>query len=117
MPTVVNIPAKVRFTLYLLSALGSVVVAYLVAKGHFGEAETAAWAGLVAIVNGLAAARTDLSDASNASVTVTTSGDFDAAQVADAVAQEQARTDAFKPYSGDSKRAATFTDGHEDGTG
>lgn len=60
MPTI-NIPPKVRFALYLLSALGSVVVAYLAGRGIIGEAETAAWAGVVAIVNGLAAANTNIS--------------------------------------------------------
>lgn len=57
---VVNIPPAVRFTLYLVSALGSVVAAYLFAKGLVGDAELALWAGVVAIINGLAAAKTDL---------------------------------------------------------
>lgn len=60
MPTI-NIQPKVRFTLYLLSALGSVVVAYLFSRGLIGDAETAAWAGVVAIINGLAAANTNIS--------------------------------------------------------
>ena len=60
MPTV-NIPPKARFALYLISALGSVVVAYLAGQGIIGESETAAWAGVVAIVNGLAAANTNIS--------------------------------------------------------
>lgn len=60
MPTI-NIPAGIRFALYLLSAIGSVVVAYLFARGIVGEAETAGWAGLVAIINGIAAANTNLS--------------------------------------------------------
>lgn len=59
MPTV-NIPPAVRFALYLLSALGSVIAAYLFAKGLVGDAELALWAGVVAIINGLAAAKTDL---------------------------------------------------------
>lgn len=60
MPTI-NIPPKARFVLYLLSALGSVVVGYLAARGFIGDAELAAWAGVVAIVNGLAAANTNIS--------------------------------------------------------
>lgn len=56
----INIPPAVRFALYLLSALGSVVAAYLFAKGYVGDAELALWAGVVAIINGLAAAKTDL---------------------------------------------------------
>lgn len=61
MPTV-NIPPLVRFWLYLISALGSVVAAYLFAKGYVGDAELALWAGIVAIINGLAAAKTSLHD-------------------------------------------------------
>lgn len=60
MPTI-NISPRIRFALYLLSALGSVVAAYLFAKGYVGDAELALWAGVVAIINGLAAAKTDLS--------------------------------------------------------
>lgn len=59
MPSV-NIPASVRFGLYLLSAFGSVFVAYAFAKGFIGDEETACWAGLVAVVNGIAAANTNL---------------------------------------------------------
>lgn len=59
MPTV-NIPPAVRFGLYLLSAFGSVFVAYAFARGYIGDPETACWAGLVAVVNGIAAANTNL---------------------------------------------------------
>jgi hypothetical protein len=61
MPSI-NIPPTVRFSLYLLSALGSVGMAYLFAKGYAGEAETGAWAGIVAIINGIAAANTNITD-------------------------------------------------------
>lgn len=67
MPTI-PIPPAIRFTLYLLSAVGSVVVSYLTARGILGDAEVALWAGLVAIVNGLAAAKTNLTDAPHVSV-------------------------------------------------
>lgn len=59
MPTI-NIPPAVRFGLYILAAVGSVIAAYLFAKGYVGDAELALWAGLVGIINGLAAAKTDL---------------------------------------------------------
>ena len=62
MPTL-NIPPTVRFVLYLVNAVGSVVVAYLFAKGYVGEPETAAWAGLVAIISGIAAANTSITGA------------------------------------------------------
>lgn len=51
----VNIPPSVRFALYLISAVGSVVVSYLLAESYIGENETALWAGLVAIINAVAA--------------------------------------------------------------
>ena len=59
MPTP-NIPPSVRFFLYVLASLGSLVAAYLFAKGYVGDAELALWAGIVAIINGLAAAKTNL---------------------------------------------------------
>lgn len=60
MPTV-NISPKVRFALYLLSAIGSAVAAYLFAKGYVGDAELGLWAAVVAIVNTLSAANTNIS--------------------------------------------------------
>lgn len=60
---VVNIPPAVRFALYLIASVGSLVAAYLFAKGYVGDAELALWAGIVAIINGLAAAKTDLHEA------------------------------------------------------
>jgi hypothetical protein len=60
MPTV-NISAKVRFALYLISAIGSAAAAYLFAKGYVGDAELGLWAAVVAIVNTLSAANTNLS--------------------------------------------------------
>jgi hypothetical protein len=51
----VPIPPVARFVLYLLSAIGTPVVGYLLAKGYIGEAETALWGGLVVIVNAIAA--------------------------------------------------------------
>jgi len=55
-----NLPPKFRFFLYVLASLGSLVAAYLFAKGYVGDAELALWAGIVAIINGLAAAKTNL---------------------------------------------------------
>lgn len=49
-----NPPAKVRVALYVLSALGSVVVSYLSVKHFIGDAEVALWGGLVAVVNTMA---------------------------------------------------------------
>ena len=60
MPTV-NISPKVRFALYLISAIGSAVAAYLFARGYVGDAELGLWAAVVAIVNTLSAANTNLS--------------------------------------------------------
>ncbi|UQS95158.1 holin protein [Pseudanabaena phage Pam4] len=55
-PTDVVLRPVVRFTLYLVGAIGSVVVAYTTAKGWTGDAEVVAWGGVVAIIQGLAAA-------------------------------------------------------------
>ena len=48
---------RVRLWIYIVTAFGSIVVAYGNAKGWswLGEAELAAWSSLVALVNGLAA--------------------------------------------------------------
>jgi hypothetical protein len=52
-----NLTAQTRLGLYLVSALGSIIVAYGSAKGWawLGEPEIGAWSSLVALVNGLAA--------------------------------------------------------------
>ena len=50
------IPPRVRLGIYLVSGIGSAVVAYLVAKGLAGDAEVTLWAALVAVVNGMSAA-------------------------------------------------------------
>lgn len=58
----INIPAKVRFYLYLFTALGSIVVGYTVAKGYIGDAEVVAWTGFAGLINGLSASKTDITD-------------------------------------------------------
>lgn len=60
MPTI-NIPPRVRFTLYLLGALASLIVIYAVDKTWAGDAEVRLVQGLVALLNVLAAAKVDLS--------------------------------------------------------
>lgn len=56
------VPPKWRLALYLVYALGSVVVTYLAAKGHFGAEEVALWSGLGAVFGLTAASNVDLSD-------------------------------------------------------
>lgn len=51
----VNLPYKVRAALYVLTALGAPIIAYLFAKGHIGEIEVTLWAAEVTVVNTLAA--------------------------------------------------------------
>ena len=53
---IIQLPPKVRLAIYLVSGLGSAVVAYLVAKNYIGDAEVTLWAAVVAVVNGLSAA-------------------------------------------------------------
>lgn len=50
-----NVPYKVRAALYVLTALGTPVVAYLKAKHLIGDLEMNLWAAEVAVVNVLAA--------------------------------------------------------------
>lgn len=58
MPTI-NIPAKVRFALYLAGVLGAVFVQYAMDRSWFGDAEMRLWTGLSAVLFMLAAAKTN----------------------------------------------------------
>jgi hypothetical protein len=60
MPTV-NIPPRIRFALYIAGALASLFVSYAVNKTWAGDAEVQLVSGVVALINVLAAAKTDLS--------------------------------------------------------
>lgn len=51
----IKLPYKVRATLYVLTALGTPFVAYLLAKGFIGELEVALWSAEVAVVSAIAA--------------------------------------------------------------
>lgn len=51
----VNLPSQVRVVLYVLTALGTPVIAYLLAKGIISELEVGLWSGLVTAVSGMAA--------------------------------------------------------------
>lgn len=51
--------ALLRVAVYVVSGLGTLIVAYGVDKGWFGDSEVALWAGVVALVNGLAALNVD----------------------------------------------------------
>ena len=53
-----NVPYKVRATLYVLTAIGSPVIAYLAARDIVGELEVALWSAEVTIVSALAAFNT-----------------------------------------------------------
>lgn len=50
-----NIPPKVRASLYALTALGTPIVAYLLAKNIIGSLEVTLWSAEVAVVSALAA--------------------------------------------------------------
>lgn len=58
MPTV-NIPAKLRFALYLIGALAIPATAYLFEKRIIGKEEVTLIGAYVALVNLLAASKTD----------------------------------------------------------
>ena len=51
----VNLPSKVRLSLYIFTAVAGPVVTYLLAKGYIGELEMALWAAETTAVTALAA--------------------------------------------------------------
>lgn len=57
-PPTLNPPPQVRLGVYIATAVGSAVVAYLVAKGVIGDAEVTLWVALSGLANGLAAVNT-----------------------------------------------------------
>lgn len=58
----INLPDRVRAALYVLTALGTPVIAYLFAKDIIGELEVTLWAAEVAVVNAMAALNVTTSD-------------------------------------------------------
>lgn len=56
--TSVNPPRRVRAALYVLTALGTPIVAYLKVKGVIDDAAVALWSAEVAVTSGLAALNT-----------------------------------------------------------
>lgn len=53
-----NPPRRVRALLYVATAIGTPLVAYLNAKGILGDLEVGLWAAEVAVTTGLAALNT-----------------------------------------------------------
>lgn len=51
----ITLPAWLRRSLYILTAVGTPVTAYLLAKGYIGNLEMTLWSGEVAVVSALAA--------------------------------------------------------------
>lgn len=49
-----NLPYKVRAALYILTAIGTPIVAYLSAKNIVGDLEVVLWSAEVTVVSGLA---------------------------------------------------------------
>lgn len=58
----VNLPDKWRAAIYIVTSLGSPVIAYLFAKGILGELEVGLWSALVTAVNAMAALNVSVSD-------------------------------------------------------
>ena len=54
----VNVPYKIRAGLYILTAIGTPIIAYLFAKDILGELEVALWSAEVTVVSALAAFNT-----------------------------------------------------------
>jgi hypothetical protein len=57
-----NPPAAVRAVLYIITALGTPIVAYLNAKGYVGSLEVGLWSAEVAVVSLMAGLNTGSSD-------------------------------------------------------
>ncbi len=53
-----NIPHKTRAALYIFTAVGSPIIAYLLAKGVIGELEVILWSAEVTAISALAAFNT-----------------------------------------------------------
>lgn len=51
----VNLPPRVRVALYILTGLGTPLVAYLAAKGIIEDLEVVLWSAEVTVVSGMAA--------------------------------------------------------------
>lgn len=51
----INPPYKVRIALYIITAVGTPIVAYLLARNVIGELEVALWSAEVTVVNAMAA--------------------------------------------------------------
>ena len=50
-----NLPYKVRAFLYVLTTIGTPIIAYLLAKGIIGDLELTLWSAVVTAVSALAA--------------------------------------------------------------
>lgn len=55
-----NLPSRVRGALYVITALGTPLMAYLLARGVISELEVALWSAEVTVVSALAAFNTDI---------------------------------------------------------
>lgn len=62
MPTL-NIPPAVRFALYLIGSVGSLVMIYAIQKGWAGDPESQLWTGFAGLLTLLAASKTPVGDA------------------------------------------------------
>lgn len=58
----VNLPSRVRAALYVLTAVGTPLIGYLLVKDVIGEQEVALWGALVTVVNSMAALNTSVGD-------------------------------------------------------
>lgn len=51
----INIPYQIRVALYVITAVGTPIIAYLLSKGIIGDLEVALWSAEVVVVSGIAA--------------------------------------------------------------
>lgn len=58
----VNLKPKARLLIYIVTAVGSAAVAYLISKGLIGDDELTLWVAISGLANGLAGLNTNLEE-------------------------------------------------------
>lgn len=51
----INIPYQIRAVLYIITAVGTPIIAYLLSKGIIGALEVTLWSAQVVVISGIAA--------------------------------------------------------------
>lgn len=92
-----NLPPKVRSTLYIITAVGTPLVAYLLAKHVIGQLEVTLWSAEVAVTGGVAALHTPSSSAVDSPLPTPNASQDPLASAVPPVPSESAPSDAPAP--------------------